>query len=105
SRRDLNLGVKQVFFGRLAARALWPQTELWQLCFGTLKRDTAGIPVAWRHGETTERLRGRSYFSTRKLLTTEKTPDTPLARMFARSLSPWVDTTPSRVTLPFSTMM
>ena len=47
----------------------------------------------------------RIYFSTRKLLTTEKTPDTPLARIFARSLSPWVDTTPSSVTLPFSTIM
>ena len=30
--------------------------------------------------------RGRSYFSTRRLLTTERTPDTALARMFARSL-------------------
>ena len=46
-----------------------------------------------------------AYLSTRRLLTTEKIPDTPLARMFAMSLSDCVDTTPSRVTLPLSTMM
>ena len=46
-----------------------------------------------------------AYLSTRRSITTEKIPDTPLARMFAMSLSDCVDTTPSRVTLPLSTMM
>jgi hypothetical protein len=44
-------------------------------------------------------------FSTRRLLLTENTPDTPFARMPARFLSASVATTPSRRTLPFLTMM
>ena len=43
--------------------------------------------------------------STRRLLVTEKTPLTPLARRPAMSLSASVATTPSSVTLPLSTMM
>lgn len=59
----------------------------------------------WYSTKSTDRHGGRPYFSTRRLFSTEKTPDTPLARTFAVSLSACVDTTPSRVTLPVSTMM
>jgi len=44
-------------------------------------------------------------FRTRRLLVTEKTLGTPFARSPAKSLSVWLSTTPSRVTLPFFTMM
>jgi len=44
-------------------------------------------------------------FTTCRLLVTEKTPETPLARMPAVSLSVWLSTTPSSVTCPFFTMM
>jgi hypothetical protein len=43
--------------------------------------------------------------STRRLFFTENAPGTPLALMPARSLSPCVATTPSKVTFPFSTMI
>src|ERR1017187_4531465 len=104
-RCKLHVGVKEGSSAGQRPEHCGRKTDLGLSCFGTMKHNTVGIPLAWRHRKTTERRRGRSYFSTRRLLTTEKTPDTPLARMFAKSLSPWVDTTPSRVTLPFSTMM
>ena len=47
----------------------------------------------------------RLYFSTRRLLVTPKTPETPLARMPATFLSASVATTPANVTFPFLTMI
>jgi hypothetical protein len=49
----------------------------------------------------------RAYFdvATIRLLVTEKTPETPLARMLAMFLSASLSTTPSRVTWPFFTMI
>jgi hypothetical protein len=48
---------------------------------------------------------GRGYFSMRRLLVTENTPETPLARIPAMFLSASVATTPSSVTFPFFTIM
>jgi len=45
------------------------------------------------------------YFTTWRLLVTEKAPDTPFARILAMFLSASLSTTPSRVTFPFFTMM
>src|SRR5205085_9759618 len=50
-------------------------------------------------------LRALLLFATFRLFVTLKTFGTPLARMLARSLSPWLSTTPSRSTWPFFTTM
>src|ERR1700691_3306303 len=47
----------------------------------------------------------RDHFTTTRLLVTENTPGTPLARMLAMFLSASLSTTPSSATWPFFTMM
>src|ERR1700756_5884784 len=67
--------------------------------------------VGWKAWEECERAvpssRVPHYFdpTTCRLLSTEKVPGTVFARIFARSLSLWLSTTPSSVTCPFLTMI
>ncbi len=60
---------------------------------------------AMRNRLYTVRLGGYVDFATTKLFVTEKMPETPLARRFARFLSLSLSTTPSSVTCPFFTII
>ena len=79
------------------------------------QRTTAGEPHVWLQGASpaTDDIEKwvetvRAYFpacATLRLFCTSKTPGTPFALSPARSLSPWLFTTPSRLTWPPFTMI
>ena len=72
------------------------------------KRSEVACAAKWKGAAASVRTPPADVFyfgGTTRLLVTEKTPDTLLARTPAKFLSPSLSTTPSRVTLPFFTMM